>query len=101
MQLQIYATSTLNAGFFVNSVADDSWAENTISGTTAPQIGPPLGPARPVPAVGYVTVTLPPSTVSGNGDVNLALTPNSATALAFASREDPAGNGPKLIVTTS
>ena len=50
----------------------------------------------------FVTIPLPPSTVTGNGDVNLALSPNSATALSLASRQDPdPTHAPQLIVTTS
>jgi len=83
-----------------NSVTDDSWDEKTINGTNAPTIGPQLASSGPVVTGSYVTITLPNSVVTGNNDLNLALTPNSATALALSSREDPT-NPPHLLVTTS
>ena len=97
--LKLYATSSLNAGFFVNAVANDTWTE-AMTWNTRPPIGAQLAPSGPVTLNTYVTISLPPGTVTGNGDVNLALTPNSATALALASRED-AAHAPQLIVTTS
>ena len=100
VQLQIYATSALKAGFFVNSLNDDSWGEKTINGTNAPKIGAQLASSGPVVTGSYVTITLPNSVVTGNNDLNLALTPNSATALALSSREDPT-NPPHLLVTIS
>lgn len=105
VQLKIYATSSLAAGFSVNAVADDSWTDTgatAIRWNTAPAIGPKITASPAAVANSYVTVNLPASTVSGNGDVNLALTPNSTTALAFASREDTdPTHRPQLIVTTS
>lgn len=99
--LKLYATSSLNAGFLVNTVANDTWGE-TMTWNTAPPIGGQIGTAQNVLLNTYVTVTLPPSTVTGNGDVNLALAPNSATALSLASRDDPEPtHAPQLIVTTS
>jgi len=95
----VHRTQREEAGF-VNSLNDDSWGEKTINGTNAPKIGAQLASSGPVVTGSYVTITLPNSVVTGNNDLNLALTPNSATALALSSREDPT-NPPHLLVTTS
>ncbi|MGN6796724.1 MAG: CBM96 family carbohydrate-binding protein, partial [Gaiellaceae bacterium] len=105
VQLKIYATSSLTAGFTVNSVTDGSWTDTgatAIRWNTAPQIGPKIIASPAAVANSYVTVNLPASTVTGNGDVNFALTPNSTTALSLASKDDTdPTHWPQLIVTTS
>jgi hypothetical protein len=95
--LKVWATSSLAAGFDVYSVADDSWGETTITSVNAPAVGSKLASSGPVSAGGYVSITLPASAVSGNGDVNFALVPVSSTALALSSRES--SNKPQLVVS--
>jgi chitodextrinase len=96
--LKIYATSSLSAGFDVSSVADDAWTEGVTS-NTAPAIGSVLGTSPAVALNSYVSVTLPLSAVSGNGDVDFALVGRSSTALALTSRES--ATPPQLVITTS
>ena len=96
--LKIFATSALSAGFEVHALADDTWVESTITSANAPVPGALLATSGAAVANSYVTVTLPPSAVSGNGDVNFVLVGRSTTALAMASRET--ATPPQLVVTS-
>jgi len=96
--LKVYATSNLSAGFEVHALANDTWGETTITSANAPAAGALLQTSGAAVANSYVTVTLPPSAVSGNGDVNFVLVGRSSTALAMASRET--ATPPQLIVTS-
>jgi hypothetical protein len=98
VQLRIFATSALAAGFDLDSVADNSWPEN-ITYSTAPAFGPQVSLSGPATAGAWVTVNLPASAVTGNGSVSFALVGRSTTALALASREST--TKPQLIVVTS
>jgi chitodextrinase len=98
VQLRIFATSALAAGFEVDSVASNSWAES-ITYSAAPAFGPPLALSGPATVGAWVTVNLPTSAVAGNGNVSFALVGRSTTALALGSREST--TKPQLIVTTS
>jgi chitodextrinase len=97
--LKIFATSALSAGFEVHALANDTWGETTITSANAPAAGSLLATSGAAVANSYVTVTLPPSAVSGNGDVNFVLVGRSTTALAMASRET--ATPPQLVVTSS
>ncbi|MGN6799153.1 MAG: CBM96 family carbohydrate-binding protein [Gaiellaceae bacterium] len=94
--LKIYATSALAAGFEVHALADDTWGESTITSANAPAAGALLATSPAAVANSYVTVTLPASAVSGNGDVNFVLVGRSTTALALSSRES--ATRPQLVV---
>ena len=97
--LKVWANSSLSAGYSVNVVADDTWGESTVTSATAPAIGASVGSSGPVSSGGYTSITLTPSSVVGNGDVDFALVGLSSTALALASRES--ANPPLLIVNGS
>jgi len=97
--LKIYATSALSAGFEVHALGDDSWVESAITSANAPAAGALLATSPAAVANSYVTVTLPASAVSGNGDVDFVVVGRSTTALALASRES--GTPPQLVITTS
>ena len=81
--LKIYATSALSAGFEVHALSNDSWGESTITSANAPAAAAARGTSGAAVANSYVTVPLPASTVSGNGDVNFVLVGRSTTALAL------------------
>jgi Fibronectin type III domain len=97
--LKVFATSNLAAGFEVHALSDDTWGESTINSSNAPAPGALLATSGAATANSYVTVTLPPSAVSGNGDVNFVLVGRSTTALALSSGES--ANPPQLVITTS
>jgi hypothetical protein len=97
--LKVFATSNLSAGFEVHALSDDTWGESTITSANAPAVGSLLVTSGAAVASSYVTVTLPASAVSGNGDVDFVLVGRSTTALALASRES--ATPPQLVITTS
>jgi hypothetical protein len=99
VMLKIYATSNLAAGFEVHALADDTWVESTITSANAPAAGALLATSPAAVMNSYVTVTLPPSAVSGNGHVNFVLVGRSTTALALSSSES--GNPPQLVIVTA
>jgi fibronectin type 3 domain-containing protein len=99
VQLKVHANTGLSAGFAVDALTDDTWKESTITYASAPAPGSQIAKSGAVTSGTDVTVTLPPSSVSGNGDVNLVLAGLSSTALSLGSRES--ATKPQLIVTTS
>jgi hypothetical protein len=96
---KIFATSALTAGFEVHALSDDTWGETTITSANAPPAGGLLMTSGPVAINSWVTVTLPPGAVTGNGHLNFVLVGRSSTALALSSRET--ANAPQLVITTS
>jgi len=97
--LRVYANSASSTGYNVNSVADNTWNELTITYNNAPPVGGSAGSSGALSA-GVWTMVDVTSLVTGNGQVSLALTTTNNTAISFASRESGA-NAPQLIVETS
>ena len=94
--LQIYANSTLTAGFDVNAVEDNAWNESTVDFTSAPSVGPVIASSGPVTAGSWVFINLS-NYVLHDGTYVIALTPKSSRGLSLASRESGA-NSPQLII---
>jgi hypothetical protein len=98
--LRVYATSAARVGYQARAIDDHSWEEETISYATAPHLsGTVLRNSGPFAAGTWTSVDVTPL-VPGPGVVDLALTENHVTAIAFASRES-AGTSPELVLTTA
>lgn len=86
VELRVFAGSSLAAGFDV-SRASGPWDESTLSWSTAPGAqADVLATSGPVTSGTWVTIPLS-GIVTGDGVVDLVLTPRSSTALKLASRE--------------
>jgi hypothetical protein len=96
--LRVYANSASSQGYQVRSVSDNPWGETTIDYNNAPPAGSLLGSSGAFNAGNWITVDVT-SYITGNGDINLALTPLSNTAISLASRQSGA-NAPQLIIET-
>ena len=95
--LRVFAKSNHSSGFEVRDVADDSWAETTITYDTAPAPGALLGGSGALTAGTWVEIDVT-SHVTGDDVYSLALTPLTNTNLRLDSREG--ANPPELAITT-
>jgi len=98
VSLGVFANSSLSAGYDVAPASDTTWDEATLA-YPGPSFGAVAGTCAGAVAGSWTTVILPPSFVSSNGLLSLALLGRSTTALSLASRED-ATHPPQLVVTT-
>lgn len=96
--LRVFANSGSNSGYFVNSLADNTWGELTINYNNAPSAGGTIGSSGSVTANTWTTVDVT-SYITGNGMFNVVLTGASSTELSLASRESGT-NAPQLIIET-
>jgi len=96
--LRVYANSGSSLGYQARSVSDNTWGETTINYNNAPAVGSLLGSSGAFSAGAWTTVDVT-SYITGNGVINLALTPLSNTAISLASRQSGA-NAPQLIIET-
>jgi parallel beta-helix repeat protein len=94
--LRIFAVSNHSLGFSVRSVADDSWTETGITNANAPAYGAIAASSGGLTAGTWVEVNVT-SLVTGSGQLSLALTTTSSTAMSLASRES-GGNAPQLVL---
>jgi len=95
--LRIFANSTHSVGFSVRPVADSSWSEATITYTNAPVYGSVAGTSGAFNGGTWVVVDVT-SLVTANGQLSLALTTTSSTAMSLASLQSGA-NAPQLIIS--
>jgi hypothetical protein len=95
--LRLYVQSTSSAGFSAHEVADNSWAEGSITFNNAPAIGTVVNGSGATTADSYVDVDVT-SYITGNGLISLALTTTDTALIAAQSREG--ANPPELIVET-
>jgi acid phosphatase type 7 len=99
--LRLNAASGSSVGYDVRSVASTTWGESTITYANAP---PPdanvIRSSGPLKAKQWSAVDVTPL-VTGNGQVSIALTTTSTTALSSASREAGASLAPQLLVDTA
>lgn len=94
--LRIYVNSNHSVGFNVRGVADSSWSETTITYANAPALGGVTGSSGPFAGGTWVEVDVT-SIIGGGGDLSLALTTTSSTAMSLASRETGV-NAPQLVI---
>ncbi len=94
--LRVHAATNLSAGFEVHA-SSAAWQEATVTWNNAPSPGALLAVSGPVASGSWVSVALPTDLLSsGDGTVDVTLTPLSATALRLDSRES--ASPPELVV---
>jgi hypothetical protein len=98
-KLRIYANSANTAGYAVNLVSDNSWAENGLTFNNAPAAGASLGNSQPLVGAAWAEVDLS-SYVTAEGSYSLELTTTNATNTNLAARESGA-NAPQLVITAA
>jgi parallel beta-helix repeat protein len=98
-RLRIFANSSHSVGFSARSVADTSWGETTITYANAPAYGSVVASSGPFAAGTWVEVDVT-SLVTANGQLSIALTTTSSTAMSLASRQS-GPNAPQLIIETN
>jgi len=94
--LRIFANSNHSVGFSVRPVADSSWSEATITYTNAPVYGSVAGTSGGFSGGTWVVVDVT-SLVTASGQLSLALTTASSTAMSLASLQSGA-NAPQLVI---
>jgi hypothetical protein len=97
--LRLYADTTGQMGYAVQSVTSQDWTEATITYATAPTPGWVVAASGPVARHTWTSVDVT-ALLQTNGVVSLALTTNSASAGVYASRESGA-TAPELVVETT
>jgi hypothetical protein len=98
--LRVYATSNAHVGYDVRAAEDNGWDEKTVTYRTAPHVGKTETKfSGPFPADTWTSVDVT-SLVQGPGVLDLVMSENHRTAIAFASRETP-GAAPQLVLTTA
>ncbi len=96
-KLRIFANSASSAGYSVNTVANTSWGEKTITFDNRPAIGASIDKASNFSAGSWTQVDIS-SYIKGEGVYSLGLVSLTATATNLASRES-GGNSPQLVLT--
>jgi hypothetical protein len=98
--LNIYATSSSNAGFEVHPVANNNWSEYSINYRNAPSVSSNVAATSGgVNAGNWVSIDVT-SLLQGNGTVTFALTSRDRDQMTYASRESGA-NAPQLLVQSA
>lgn len=97
--LRIFANSAHSVGYSVQSVADTTWGETTITAANAPAFGGVALASGGFTAGTWVEVDVT-ALIAGNGLRSLALTTTSSTAMSLASRQAGA-NAPQLVLETN
>jgi hypothetical protein len=100
--LRLYAAVGLSSGGIQVHPAGDAWTEAGTSWSNQPTWNSQvLATSATGTAPGWISISLPPSSVTPAGNTDLGLGYSvSQTIERVASREDPA-NPPQLVVTTS
>jgi hypothetical protein len=94
--LRVYATSGSSTGWQARGTAG-GWSEAAITSNNAPALGGSGGASGSFSAGSWTQADVT-QLVTGNGEVNLAMTGSSSTAIAFSSRSG--SNPPQLVVET-
>ena len=97
--LKLYVNSSLSAGFTVNQVSNNTWAESQINFNNAPAPGTVIHTSGSVTSGAWVSIDITPY-ITGNGLYSVSLDSLSATNLALASRESGT-HAPQLVVSLS
>jgi hypothetical protein len=95
--LRIYANSSLDAGFAIDQLTDNTWQEDTIVYANAPAPGQSIAKSGPVSTNYWVSIDLT-SYINGPGIYSLVLFPLSSTRVNLASRES-GSYAPQLIIS--
>ncbi len=96
-KLRIYADSSNDTGFTVDTLSNNSWTETGITYSNAPAPGSALATSAKVVAGQWITVDVS-SYVKAEGTYDLALTIKSSTNTSLGARESGA-DAPQLVVT--
>jgi hypothetical protein len=96
--LRLFANSTLNIGYSLNGIADNSWDEFAINYTNAPAPGSMIALSQPFDAGTWTAVDVTPY-ITGNGTFSLAVVALTSTGINLASRESGA-TAPQLEIET-
>jgi chitodextrinase len=96
-QLLIHANSSSSGGLTALTVADNTWAENTITYANAPALGNLLGSSPAVSGGTWIAFDVT-SYVTSEGTFSFGVSTPGATAISLSSRESGA-NSPQLILT--
>ena len=95
--LRVWANSAQSTGYDVYSVADNTWAEATITSANSPPFGPTkLGSSGKVTAGAWTSVNVT-SAITGNGTYSFGLSTTNSTAVSLSSREGT--HPPELNIT--
>jgi hypothetical protein len=95
--LKVYANSSLNDGFSIDQLANNTWQEDTLIYENAPTPGPAITNSGDVASGQWVSIDITPY-IKGAGIYSLVFTALSSTQLNLASRESES-YAPQLIVT--
>ncbi len=95
--LRINARSSSNSGYRVHTVANNSWTEDAINYSTAPDFGDEIGSSGSVVRNTWSEVDVT-SLVKGDGEISMALIGISKTGIALNSKESR--SQPQLIIET-
>jgi chitodextrinase len=94
--LNVFANSSSNIGIYAQSVADNTWDENTMTYDTAPALGNQIGSSATFASGSWVPIDVS-SYVTGEGTYSFGIdTPGSST-LSFSAKESGI-NAAQLIV---
>jgi Right handed beta helix region len=95
-QLRVFALTGSTTGYDLQSVADSSWQEKSITYANAPGLGPILASSLPFKIGSWVSFDVTPF-IAGNGKWSVALTTRAKSVLRISSREQRA-YAPQLVV---
>ena len=95
--LSLYANSSLDAGFEIDQLSDNTWQEDSIDYANAPVPGQFIAQSGPVSTNNWVSIDLS-SYINGPGIYSLVLSPLSTTRVNLAARES-ASHAPQLIIS--
>jgi acid phosphatase type 7 len=97
--LRVWANTAQATGYDAYSVADNTWAEMTITAANAPPFGQTrLGSSGKIAAGTWTNLDVT-AAISGNGIVSFGLSTTSSTAVSLSSREGL--HPPQLVVVSS
>lgn len=98
--LRVYANSSQRPGYDVRAVADNSWAEASITYANAPPFDSAIAGSSGAATAGSWTEVDVTALVQGDGLVSFALTTSGSTALSLGSRES-GSTAPELVIETA
>jgi PKD repeat protein len=98
--LRLFVTDQSSSSQTVHVVSDSTWTETGLKYGIAPAFDPNALVTSAAPNVNaYLDLSLPTSTIAGDGIVSLAIKSSGTDSAIFASREVPA-NPPRLVIVT-
>ncbi len=100
VKLRLYANSSSTAGFAVNALANNTWAETTITYTNAPAPESAIANAMSISSGTWVTLDVT-SYIQADGTYSFVLTTASTTTIKLSSRHVTNGTAPQLVLTTA